>query len=147
MPDVSGSPSLDPNGLVQFIGGLWLPITGAMLLMALVYVLSTMLAGVSTMRYAIVGFYGRRGQGKSFSQVYYARKWGQRFPDKDVWTNMARLDIDGRAVCHGTPRDVGPLVTSDGRRKQDSGFLLRHHVHNLRDCTWCKGVAHDGHSL
>jgi hypothetical protein len=141
-----GGGSLDPNGLVSFIGGLWIPITVAGLVMGALYVLATMLAGVSTMRYAIVGFFGRRGQGKSFSQVYYARKWGQRYRDKDVWTNMARLEIEGRHKCTGKPREWGAAITADGRTKRDAGFTLRHHVHNEKDCLWCKGVKHPDHS-
>src|SRR5258708_37347439 len=124
--------SLDPNGLVGFVSSMWLPIGLGCLLMGGVYIVATMLASVSTMRYAIVGFYGRRGQGKSFSQVYYARKWGQTYPDKDVWSNMARLEIDGRVPCIGEVREWGAITGADGRKKE--GFTLRHHVHNPRDC-------------
>ncbi len=129
--------SLDPNGLVGFVSSMWLPIVLGCLLMGGLYIVATMLASVSTMRYAIVGFYGRRGQGKSFSQVYYARKWGQTYPDKDVWSNMARLEIDGRVPCIGEVREWGAITGADGRKKE--GFTLRHHVHNPRDCWRCAG--------
>jgi hypothetical protein len=138
--------TLDPGGLVSFIGSLWLPILILGAVLGGLYVLVTMLSGVSTLKYAIVGFYGRRGMGKTFSQVYYARKWGQTYRTKDVWTNMARLEIEGRRRCVGIPREWGAAITADGRRaKGESGFMLRHHVHNPRDCMWCHGVDHAEH--
>jgi hypothetical protein len=139
---------MNPSSLLATVSSLWPWIAGAALLMAVCYVVATMLSGVSTMRYAIVGFYGRRGQGKSFSQVYYARKWGQKYRQKDVWTNMSRLEIEGRQRCVGTPREWGSALTADGRSssKSSSGaFLLRHHVHNPRDCWSCRGMLHPGH--
>jgi hypothetical protein len=142
--DVTG-PALDPHGLVGALGQIWPWMAAASVLMGLCYVLATMISGVSTMRYAIVGFYGRRGQGKSFSQVYYARKWAQKYRDKDVWTNMARLDVEGRERCIGKPREWGAAITADGRTKKDASFTLRHHVHNPRDCWWCGGADHDQH--
>src|ERR687885_594720 len=109
-----GGAGLDPNNLVGSMGAMMPWLIAAAVLMGLGYVAATMISGVSTMKYAIVGFYGRRGQGKSFSQVYYARKWGQRYRDKDVWTNMARLEIEGRERCLGKPREWGAAVTADG---------------------------------
>jgi hypothetical protein len=146
MPSEVQGHVMNPSGVVNFVGSLWLPIVAAGLVMGLLYVAITMISGVSTLKYAIVGFFGRRGQGKSFSMVYYVRKWGQSYRDKDVWTNMSRLDIEGRAVCLGKPREWGSAITADGRKsKSDAGWTLRHHVHNPRDCWWCHGVSHDGH--
>lgn len=143
---MSGAPTMDPTGVVHLVGSLWVPILALGALLGGLYVLITMLSGVSTLKYAIVGFYGRRGQGKTFSQVYYARKWGQAYRTKDVWTNMARLDVEGRDRCLGKPREWGAAITADGRRAKDAGFTLRHHVHNPRDCWWCHGVNHAGHA-
>jgi Zonular occludens toxin (Zot) len=133
----SGGPTVDPGSVVNGMGAIMPWIVAMAAVLGALYVLATMLAGVSTMRYAIVGFFGRRGQGKSFSCVYYARKWGQRYRDKDVWTNMARLDIEGRVPCIGEVRKWDPLSGADGRKKE--GFTLRHHVHNQRDCWECAG--------
>src|SRR4051794_38720447 len=93
-----------------------------------------------------MGLLGPRGQGKTFSMGDYARTCGHRYGERGLRTTIAAPEIQGPAKCPGKPRGWGAQITADGSRsKSDAGWTMRHHVHNLRDCTWCKGMPHEGH--
>jgi len=54
-----------------------------------------LLAPISAMQHGMVGIIGKRGAGKSFTAVTYARRWRNFNPHKPVYTNLEKLELPG----------------------------------------------------
>ena len=64
------------------------------------WLLDQLFAPISTIPYGIVGFFGKRGSGKSFAMVTYARRWRRYNPHSPVWTNLEKLELPGDGPIH-----------------------------------------------
>jgi hypothetical protein len=59
------------------------------------WALDQLLAPISAMQHGMVGIVGKRGSGKSFTAVTYARRWRHFNPHKPVYTNLEKLELPG----------------------------------------------------
>lgn len=68
----------------------------------LLWLADQLFAPISVVPHGIVGFFGRRGAGKSFGMVTYARRWRHFNPNKPVFTNLEKMELpgyNGRCTC------------------------------------------------
>jgi hypothetical protein len=60
-----------------------------------IWIADNLFAPISVMKFGIVGFFGRRGFGKSFCMVTYARRWRLFNKRKPVFTNLEKFTMPG----------------------------------------------------
>jgi len=73
----------------------WPVFVGGGLILFAIWFFDQVFAPISPLPYGLIGFFGNRGRGKTFTAVAYARRWRHQHPNAAVYTNLDKLKLPG----------------------------------------------------